>query len=157
MDLHGPGWSARGATSAPFPGYILIGRREDFVWTLTSAGADIVDIYVETLCDGSDTKYLYKGRCRDMTPFDAGTLDGQAVRFNRTVHGPVIGYATVGRPRAWRSRASARATCSTASTCCCSSASRAGKIRNARDFIKAAAISPQTFNTFYADQRRGRA
>jgi hypothetical protein len=26
-----------------------------------------------------------------------------------------------------------------------------GKIRNARDFIKAAAISPQTFNTFYAD------
>ena len=56
MDLHGPGWKARGATSAPFPGYILIGRREDFVWTLTSAGADIVDIYVETLCDGSDTQ-----------------------------------------------------------------------------------------------------
>ena len=26
-----------------------------------------------------------------------------------------------------------------------------GKVRNARDFIKAAAISPQTFNTFYAD------
>ncbi|MGH3102348.1 MAG: penicillin acylase family protein, partial [Thermoleophilia bacterium] len=78
MDLHGPGWSARGATSAPFPGYILIGRREDFVWTLTSAGADIVDIYVETLCDGSDTRYMYKGRCRSMTPFNAGTLDDQA-------------------------------------------------------------------------------
>ena len=72
MDLHGPGWTARGATSAPFPGYILIGRREDFVWTLTSAGADIVDNYVETLCDGSDTKYLYKGKCRSMTPFNAG-------------------------------------------------------------------------------------
>ena len=66
MDLHGPGWNARGATSAPFPGYILIGRREDFVWTLTSAGADIVDHYVETLCGGSDTKYLYRGQCRDM-------------------------------------------------------------------------------------------
>ena len=62
MDLHGPGWKARGATSAPFPGYILIGRREDFVWTLTSAGADIVDIYVETLCEGSDTKYLLQGQ-----------------------------------------------------------------------------------------------
>src|SRR5215210_4496170 len=86
MDLHGPGWAARGATSAPFPGYILIGRREDFVWTLTSAGSDIVDNYVETLCDGSDTKYLYKGQCRSMTPFNAGTLDGQAVTFNRTVH-----------------------------------------------------------------------
>ena len=61
MDLHGPGWSARGATSAPFPGYILIGRREDFVWTLTSAGADIVDNYVETLCDGSDTQVPLQG------------------------------------------------------------------------------------------------
>ena len=95
MDLHGPGWNARGATSAPFPGYILIGRREDFVWTLTSAGADIVDIYVETLCGGSDTKYLYRGQCRDMKHFNAGTLDNQTVEFNRTVHGPVVGYATV--------------------------------------------------------------
>ena len=81
MDLHGPGWTARGAPAAPFPGYILIGRREDFVWTLTSAGADIIDIYVETLCEGSDTKYLYRGRCRDMQPFDAGTLGGQPVRL----------------------------------------------------------------------------
>src|SRR6185295_17867370 len=72
MDLHGPGWNARGATSAPFPGYILIGRREDFVWTLTSAGADLVDIYVETLCGGSDTKYLYRGQCRSMRHFNAG-------------------------------------------------------------------------------------
>ena len=95
MDLHGPGWTARGATSAPFPGYILIGRREDFAWTLTSAGADIVDIFIETLCEGSDTKYLYKGKCRDMTPFNAGTLDGQPVRFDRTMHGPVVGYASV--------------------------------------------------------------
>ncbi len=77
MDLQGPGWRARGATSAPFPGYILIGRREDFVWSLTSAGADIVDIFVETLCGGSDTKYLFRGQCRDMRPFHAGTLDGQ--------------------------------------------------------------------------------
>ena len=98
MDLHGPGWNARGATSAPFPGYILIGRREDFVWTLTSAGADIVDIYVETLCGGSDTKYLYRGQCLDMKHFNAGTLDNQTVEFNSTVHGPVVGYATVGRP-----------------------------------------------------------
>ena len=95
MDLHGPGWNARGATSAPFPGYILIGRREDFVWTLTSAGADIVDIYVETLCGGSDTKYLYRGQCLDMKHFNAGTLDDQPVEFNSTVHGPVVGYATV--------------------------------------------------------------
>ena len=38
MDLKGPGWQARGATAAPFPGYMLIGRGEDFAWSLTSAG-----------------------------------------------------------------------------------------------------------------------
>ena len=54
----------RGATSAPFPGYMLIGRGEDFATTLTSASGDIIDQYAETLCGGSDTKYLYKGKCR---------------------------------------------------------------------------------------------
>ena len=153
MDLHGPGWNARGATSGPFPGYILIGRREDFVWTLTSAGADIVDNYVETLCGGSDTKYLYRGQCRNMRHFNAGTLDGQPVEFNRTVHGPVIGLRAPSTAAAWRCPASARATCSTAWTCCCSSGSRAGTIPNAQTFIKKAVVTPQTFNTFYADDK----
>ena len=38
--------------------------RPDYAGTLTSAGADIVDTYAETLCDGSDTKYQYRGECR---------------------------------------------------------------------------------------------
>ncbi len=150
MDLHGPGWTARGATSAPFPGYILIGRREDFVWTLTSAGADIVDNYVETLCDGSDTKYLYKGKCRPMTPFNAGSIEGQAVTFNRTVHGPVTGYATVDGTRVAIARKRSSYLLDGVDLLLFQRLTR-GKIRNARDFIKAAAISPQTFNTFYAD------
>ncbi len=58
---------------------MLIGRGEDFATTLTSAAADIIDQYVETLCDGSDTKYMYKGKCRDMETFDAGTLSGDPV------------------------------------------------------------------------------
>ena len=29
--------------SAPFPGYMLIGRGEDFATTLTSASADVID------------------------------------------------------------------------------------------------------------------
>jgi acyl-homoserine lactone acylase PvdQ len=150
MDLHGPGWTARGATSVPFPGYILIGRREDFVWTLTSAGADIVDSFVETLCDGSDTKYLYKGKCRAMTPFNAGTIDNQAVTFNRTVHGPVVGYATVDGTRVAVSRKRSSYLLDGVDLLLFQRLTR-GKIRNARAFIKAAEISPQTFNTFYAD------
>jgi acyl-homoserine lactone acylase PvdQ len=153
MALYGPGWKARGATSAPFPGYILIGRREDFVWTLTSAGADIIDIYVETLCGGSDTRYMYKGRCRSMTPFNAGTLDNQTVRFNRTVHGPVVGYATVDGRRVAVSRKRSSYLLDGVDLLLFQRLTR-GRIRNARDFIKAAEVSPQTFNTFYADHRR---
>ena len=153
MALYGPGWKARGATTAPFPGYILIGRREDFVWTLTSAGADIIDIYVETLCGGSDTRYMYKGRCRSMTSFDAGTLNNQPVRFNRTVHGPVVGYATVDGRRVAVSRKRSSYLLDGVDLLLFQRLTR-GRIRNARDFIKAAEVSPQTFNTFYADDRR---
>jgi acyl-homoserine lactone acylase PvdQ len=150
MDLHGPGWTARGATTAPFPGYILIGRREDFVWSLTSAGADIVDTYVETLCEGSDTKYLYKSRCRDMKPFDAGTLRGQPVRFDTTVHGPVVGYATVDGRRVAVSRKRSSYLLDAIDLLLFRRLTR-GRVRSARDFFDAATVSPQTFNTFYAD------
>jgi acyl-homoserine lactone acylase PvdQ len=152
MDLHGPGWRARGATSAPFPGYILIGRREDFVWTLTSAGADIVDLYVETLCGGSDTKYLFRGQCRDMSHFNAGTLDNQPVEFNSTVHGPVVGYATVNGRRVAVSRKRSSYLLDGVDLLLFQRLTR-GRVPNARAFFRAAAVSPQTFNTFYADSR----
>jgi len=99
-DLHGGGIDARGAT---FPGsgpYVELGRGQDYSWSATSSGSDIIDQYVETLCDESDTKYLVGKRCLDMTRFDAGTLNGnQPVAFNESIHGPVIGYATVGGKR----------------------------------------------------------
>ena len=76
IDMHAPGLEWRGATSAPFPGYMLIGRGQDFATTLTSASGDIIDQYAETLCGGSDTKYLYKGECLPMENFNAGTLSG---------------------------------------------------------------------------------
>ena len=91
-----------------------------------------------------------------MQHFNAGTLDGQPVEFNRTVHGPGDRVRDRRRPPRGGRRASARATCSTAWTCCCSSGSRAASIPNAQTFIKAAAVSPQTFNTFYADNKRHR-
>jgi acyl-homoserine lactone acylase PvdQ len=100
IDIHGGGVDARGVT---FPGaapYVLLGRGKDFSWSATSAGSDIIDQYVEELC-GDDTHYRFKGRCLEMTTFDAGFLGpgggepGREVVFRETVHGPVIGYATV--------------------------------------------------------------
>ena len=115
--VHAPGVDQRGVTTVPFPGYIFIGRSQDQSWSLTSAGLNQIDTYVETLCGGSIHKYLYNGKL----PADAVLRRRQAheqgvtseVTFYRTVHGPVFGYARVhGRPRGAIAR-SARATART--------------------------------------------
>ena len=83
--------------------YILIGRTKNYAWSLTSAGHDVRDVFAEKLCnpDGSaptraSTHYVYKGKCRALKDFDAGQLAGKALRYKTSVHGSVIGTATVG-------------------------------------------------------------
>src|SRR3954463_508427 len=100
MDMKAPGVEARGAAMPGGAGNILIGRGQDHAWSLTSAGSDTNDQFVETLCGGSDTKYMYKDKCRKMGRVDAGNIKGQGeVVFNTTVHGPVQGYAKSGGKR----------------------------------------------------------
>lgn len=152
VDLHGPGIAARGSTSAPFPGYVLIGRAQDYAWSLTSASLDIIDTYAETLCNGSDTKYQYKGKCRDMTPFDAGTLDGEPMAFYRTVHGPVFGYATVdGRKVALVNKRSSYGK-DVLDLLLFRDLTR-GSVHNVHEFFHAVNQTPQTINSFYLDDR----
>jgi acyl-homoserine lactone acylase PvdQ len=152
IDMHAPGLDWRGATSAPFPGYMLIGRGADFATTLTSAGSDVIDQYAETLCGGSDTKYLYKGTCRAMKDFHAGTLNGKAVSFETTVHGPVVGYARVhGRKIAIsRKRASYG---KDVLDLLFNRRISDGQVDSPQSFMKAAALTPQTFNSFYIDDK----
>ncbi len=157
MDLEGPGISQRGATAAPFPGYIFIGRSQDSAWSLTSAGLDQIDTYVETLCGHSTHKYMFKGKCRTMQFFDAGTLNAgtksaKEITFYRTVHGPVIGYARVhGRLVALsRKRASYG---KDALDLLFYHDLAHGKVHNVHQFFKAADQTPQTFNSFYADDK----
>ena len=153
MDLRAPGIQARGAAMPGGAGNLLIGRGEDFAWSLTSAGSDTNDQFVETLCGGSKTKYLYKGKCRSMGFVNAGTITGRgAVKFHTTVHGPVLGYARVkgkqvaisfqrsshGKDILWQ-LAFKRFT--------------DGKVTGVRSFFAAAATSPFTFNVGYADDR----
>ena len=152
IDMNAPGLKWRGATSAFAPGYLLIGRGEDFSTTLTSAAADVVDQYAETLCDGSDTKYRYKGQCLDMEPFFAGTLNGDPVNFMTTIHGPVTGYATVdGRRVAISSKRSSfgRDT----NDIIFNQRLSDGTVNDVESFYAAANQSPQTFNSFYIDNK----
>lgn len=157
MELQGGGFSARGAVIPGMP-YVLIGRGQDDAWSLTSAGSDVQDEFVETLCGGSDHKYLYKGQCRNMAFVNAGRLGAQGAEpardltFYTTVHGPVQGYAKVNGRRVAISQAR-------------SSRGRdvlwqlpfadltTGRVKSAKTFLKSMQVSPFTFNAAYADNR----
>ncbi len=150
-----PGKRVRGVTSPPFPGYMLIGSGDDFAWTLTSAGTDIIDTYAETLCKGSKTRYVYKGKCRKMRTVKAGTVSkgGQTRTFTfpETVHGSVIGYArnakgkriAISQKRSTRDRETVDQLFNQDLTY--------GRVKDAKSFIRAAGRSPQTFNSFFAN------
>jgi acyl-homoserine lactone acylase PvdQ len=142
----------RGATSAPHPGYLLIGRGVDFATTLTSAGADIIDQFALRLCGGSDEMYVYKGECRQMERFDAGTLNGEPVSFLRTVYGPVVGYATVNGARVAIASKRSSYGKDTLDQLFYRRLST-GQVHNPRSFFNAANKSPQTFNSFYIDNK----
>ncbi|MBV9194314.1 MAG: penicillin acylase family protein [Solirubrobacterales bacterium] len=156
MDLEGPGISQRGATTAPFPGYVFIGRDQDSAWSLTSAGLDQIDTYVETLCGHSVHRYLFNGKCRDMQFFDAGSLTSQGgtreVTFYRTVHGPVIGYARVHGRLVALSRKRASYGKDVLDLLFYHDLAH-GQVHNINEFFRAADQTPQTFNSFYMDDK----
>src|SRR3954466_952139 len=154
MDIKGPnGLEARGAAMPGGAGNILIGRGQDHAWSLTSAGSDTNDQFVETLCGGSKLKYKYKGRCRRMGSVNAGTIAGQgAVKYHITVHGPVLGYAksggktvaitfkrsSYGKDILWQLMFKRLTT---------------NQVSGLNSFYSAAATSPFTFNVAYADDK----
>jgi acyl-homoserine lactone acylase PvdQ len=164
VDAHGGGIHARGGILPGIP-YVLIGRTRDYAWSFTSASNDVVDQFLEELCnpDGTpatrqSTHYLYKGRCRPMTTFDAGTLGATAtepekqVTFRESVHGPVSGTVTVGgKPYAVANRRSTRGREVTGAFI--GSGLNGGAIHTPRDIPKVAGGFGFTFNLFYIDHR----
>ncbi len=152
-DIKGPGFEARGVYSPANPGNLLIGRGEDFVWSLTSAGSDLIDTFAETLCGGSKRKYRYRGRCRAMKRINAGTIKGSGpVRFDTTVHGPVSGYAKSDGKRIALSRKRASYGADILFQLPFRDAT-IGRVTSAQTFIKAFQRSPFTFNVAYADNK----
>jgi penicillin G amidase len=89
----GNGFDVAGIAAGPVP-VVLVGRTDHTAWTLTTAFAvDNTDMYIETLCGGSD--YLFDGACRPFqTRVETIKVRGGApvsLTIRRTVHGPVVG------------------------------------------------------------------
>ena len=93
LDLHSPHYSAEGA-SFPGTGIVELGRGEDYAWSATSAGSDVIDTRLEKMCKPGGgrpgvhgTHYLFKGRCRSMVT-EHYDRDGrpQARRAGRAGH-----------------------------------------------------------------------
>ena len=150
LDLHGGGIDVRGIS---FPGTfgVVIGRGKDFVWSAQSSHSDVIDHYVETRC-GDDTHYMHKGACRAMETFDGGTLDGRPVTFRTTVHGPVLGYATVGGIRVAISSKRSSSGREILSTFAFQDLNR-NRVRSAAEFLRAMNQVDFSFNWVYADNR----
>jgi acyl-homoserine lactone acylase PvdQ len=112
---------------------------------------------VETLC-GDDLHYLFNGACREMNTFDAGLLKGTATEpdrelvFRETVHGPVLGYATVGGRRvAISTKRSTRGR--ELLSALAFQDLNTNRVHNVQSFYRAMNQLEFTFNWFYADDR----
>jgi hypothetical protein len=86
--------------------YVELGRGQDYAWSATTSGQDIIDTYAVELCQ-DDYHYLYRGTCTAMEKIEQKnawkptTADGTAagsytMRVWRTKYGPVEYRATVG-------------------------------------------------------------
>ena len=65
QEIQGPGISARGASFAGLSMYVELGRGQDYAWSATTSGQDIIDTYAVELCQ-DDYHYLYHGTCTAM-------------------------------------------------------------------------------------------
>ncbi|MES4890828.1 penicillin acylase family protein [Streptomyces sp. NPDC096012] len=106
QEIQGPGISARGASFAGLSMYVELGRGQDYSWSATTSGQDIIDSYAVELCQ-DDYHYLYHGTCTAMdkveqknawkpTVADGTAAGSYTMRVWRTKYGPVEYRATVG-------------------------------------------------------------
>jgi acyl-homoserine lactone acylase PvdQ len=177
-DLHGPDIDARGATFVGVNLYVLLGRGQDYAWSATSAGQDIIDTFAEKLCepDGPDPgtdpdpgninsmHYLYKGQCipievlnRDQVVIprggDTSGLGPYHLSAQRTVHGIISKRGTVnGQPVAY---AKLRSTYfhEADSARAFADMNEPSKVKNATDFQHVMSKINFTFNWFYTDDK----
>nr|MDQ3092576.1 penicillin acylase family protein [Actinomycetota bacterium] len=175
QDVHAPA-SASGpaidARGAAFPGvnlYVQLGRGQDYAWSATSAGQDIVDVFALPLCEpggGEATRdsmhYAFRGRCEpvgvlrrenswsptvaDQTPPGSETLTAQ-----RTKLGLVVGRAEVDGEPVLYTQLRSTYNHEVDSALGFKDFNDPASMRNAGDFQRAAHKVGYTFNWFYVD------
>ena len=102
VHLSGPGIEAQGAAVPGLAMYLLIGRTQDYAWSLTSAGQDVRDMFAEELCEPDGAAPTREsGRLpvrRRVRARSSSSMPARSVacpsRYPKSVHGPVVGTAT---------------------------------------------------------------
>ncbi|MEU6595904.1 penicillin acylase family protein [Streptomyces flaveolus] len=163
QEIQGPGISARGASFAGLSMYVELGRGQDYSWSATTSGQDIIDTYAVELCQ-DDYHYLYHGTCTAMEKIEQRnawkptTADGTAagsytMRAWRTKYGPVEYRATVGGKKVAYTTLRSSYLHEADSIIGFQMLNDPDYVKGPEDFQSAAQHINFTFNWFYADSR----
>lgn len=175
QDIHapasaaGPAIDAQGTAFAGANLYVQLGRGQDYAWSATSAGQDIIDTFALELCEPDASEptlasdhYLFDGEClpfevlereNSWTPnqADSTPAGSETLRALRTKLGIVTHRGRVdGKPVAFTEL---RATYFHEADSAIGFAdfNDPGRVASAEDFQAAASKIDYTFNWFYAD------
>ncbi|MGW5198814.1 penicillin acylase family protein [Streptomyces spiralis] len=163
QEIQGPGISARGASFAGLSMYVELGRGQDYAWSATTSGQDIIDTYALELCQ-DDHHYLYHGACTAMdqverknawkpTVADGTAAGSYTMRVWRTEYGPVQYRATVGGKKVAYTTLRSSYLHEADSIIGFQMLNDPGFVKGPQDFQQAAQHINYTFNWFYADSR----
>ncbi|WP_030379437.1 MULTISPECIES: penicillin acylase family protein [unclassified Streptomyces] len=163
QEIQGPGLSARGASFAGLSMYVELGRGQDYSWSATTSGQDIIDTYAVELCQ-DDYHYLYHGTCTAMdkveqtnawkpTVADSTAAGSYTMRVWRTKYGPVEYRATVGGKKVAYTTLRSSYLHEADSIIGFQMLNDPDYVKGPEDFQKAVQHINYTFNWFYADAR----
>ncbi|MFF1489432.1 penicillin acylase family protein [Streptomyces sp. NPDC058319] len=163
QEIQGPGISARGASFAGLSMYVELGRGQDYSWSATTSGQDIIDTYAVELCQ-DDHHYLYHGTCTAMeqvqqadawkpTVADGTAAGSYTMRVWRTKYGPVQYRATVGGKKVAYTTLRSSYLHEADSIIGFQMLNDPDYVKGPQDFQQAAQHINFTFNWFYADSR----
>lgn len=163
QEIQGPGISARGASFAGLSMYVELGRGQDYSWSATTSGQDIIDTYAVELCQ-DDHHYLFHGACTAMeqvqqanswkpTVADGTAAGSYTMRVWRTKYGPVQYRATVGGKKVAYTTLRSSYLHEADSIIGFQMLNDPDYVKGPADFQKAAQHINFTFNWFYADSR----